>query len=106
MTTTGAILAVSFSTVAAPTSEAAAIALKVAGLLVAGVFWVLETRTMVYWRHFVARAAELEAELGFRQYSTRPAEGLISSHRAIRALIGAVAVFWVVAILFLPSPAG
>ena len=104
MTATGAILAVSFSAVAAPTTPLAAVSLKVAGLLVAAVFWVLETRTMVYWRHFVRRAAELEAELGFRQYSTRPAEGMISSHRAIRALIGFVAVFWLIALVFVPAP--
>lgn len=104
MTATGAILAVSFSAVAAPTSPLAAVSLKIAGLLVAAVFWVLETRTMVYWRHFVHRAAELEAELGFRQYSTRPPEGIVSSHRAIRVLIGFVALFWIVALIFVPAP--
>jgi len=105
MTATGAILAVSFSAVAAPLTREAAVALKLAGLAVAAVFWVLEDRTMAYWRHFVRRAAELEPELGFRQYSTRPAPGRLSSHLAIRALIGLVAIFWVVSIFVGPRPA-
>jgi hypothetical protein len=82
----------------------AGIALKAAGLIVTAVFWVLQERTMLYWRHFVARAAELEAELGFRQYSTRPPEGWLGGHRAVRILFVLTAVFWAVAIVWIPAP--
>lgn len=60
---------------------------------------------MAYWRHFVERAAELEGELGFRQYSTRPPAGRVSSHLAVRVLIGLVAVLWIVSIFVGPRPA-
>jgi hypothetical protein len=99
VTVTGALVAATFSRIASPADLPVAIALKVLGLSVVVVFWVLEGRTMLYWRHFVSRAAELEAELGFRQYSTRPQEGWLSSHRAIRALLALVAALWLVALI-------
>ena len=40
--------------------------LQVGGLLMTLLFWVHQERTMVYWNHFVNRAAELEVELGFK----------------------------------------
>ncbi len=104
MTATGAIMAVAFSKIAAPSVPEAALALKLAGLVVAGVFWVMEGRTMAYWRHFVRRAAELERQLGFSQYSSRPPETFLSSHTAIRALIGSAALFWLLSILVVPAP--
>ncbi|OGO55492.1 MAG: hypothetical protein A2V84_03210 [Chloroflexi bacterium RBG_16_70_13] len=72
VTATGALVAATFSHVAAPVGGEAVLVLKLAGVIVTLVFWVLQQRTMLYSRHYVARAAELEAELGFRQYSTRP----------------------------------
>ena len=105
ITATGALLAGTFSRVAAPTGVEATIALKVAGLIVTVVFWILQERTMLYWRHFVARAAELEADLGFRQYSTRPPEGWMGGHRAVRVLFLLTAAFWAVAIVAIPTPA-
>jgi hypothetical protein len=105
ITATGALLAGSFSRAAAPTTPEVGLALKLAGIAVTVVFWILQERTMLYWRHFVARAAELEAELGFRQYSTRPPEGWMGGHRAVRILFVLTAAFWVAAIVAIPTPA-
>jgi hypothetical protein len=69
--------------------------LKAGGLLVALLFWVHQERTMVYWNHFVERAAELEKELGFNQYRTRPPAGLISSFKAMRAFYVIIILFWI-----------
>ena len=104
MTAVGALLAVTFSRVAAPVAPEATIALKAAGLGVSAVFWVLQERTMLYWRHFVARAAELETELGYRQYSTRPKEGWLGGHRAVRLFFLLTMIFWVVALVWIPTP--
>ena len=57
-------------------------------------FWIHQERTMMYWNHFVRRAAELEEELGFRQYSNRPKAGLISSSMAMRVFFILLALFW------------
>lgn len=99
VTVTGALVAVTFSRVASSPELPVTIALKVLGVSVAVVFWILEGRTMLYWRDFVDRAAELEAELGFRQYSTRPKEGWLTSHQAIRALLALAAALWLVALV-------
>lgn len=99
VTVTGALVAVSFSRGTAPAELPVSIAMRVLGLSVAVVFWVLEGRTMLYWHHFVSRAAELEAELGFRQYSTRPREGWLTGHRAVQALLALVAASWLVALV-------
>jgi hypothetical protein len=74
-------------------------------VLVTGVFSVLHRRTMIYWRHFVNRAAELEPILGYRQYSTRPREGWMPGSRAVDLLYLVTAAFWLVAIFALPPAA-
>jgi hypothetical protein len=68
--------------------------LQVGGLLTTLLFWVHQERTMAYWNHFVHRAAELEKELGFKQYTTRPHPGLVSSFKAMRLFFISVFVFW------------
>lgn len=103
VTATGALLAATFSRAAAPTSPEVALAFKLAGLLVTGVFWALQRRTMIYWRHFVRRAAELEPALGFRQYSSRPGEGWLPGSRAVNLLFIFVAAFWLAAIALGPG---
>ena len=105
ITATGALMAGTFSRAAAPTTPEASLALKIAGVVVTATFWTLQERTMLYWRHFVARAAELEAELGFRQYSTRPPEGWLGGHRVVRILFVLALAFWVTSIVWLPGPA-
>jgi len=96
---TGALVAVTFSGVASSPDRFVTVALKGLGLAVAALFWILEGRTMLYWRHFVNRAAELEEELGYRQYSTRPKEGVMTGHRAIRSLLALVAALWIVSLV-------
>jgi hypothetical protein len=103
ITSTGALLAGTFSRAAGPRSPRSGLALKVAGLVVTGVFWVLQQRTILYWRHFVRRAAELEEILGFRQYSTRPPEGRMPGSRAVNLLFLLSAAFWVVAMIWIPA---
>ena len=71
------------------------VVLKAGGLIVALLFWVHQERTMAYWNHFVQRAAELEKELGFSQYRSRPSAGLISSFNAMRAFFAILVLFWI-----------
>jgi hypothetical protein len=75
--------------------------LKIGGLLATLLFWVHQERTMAYWNHFVQRAADLEKELGFKQYSTRPRAGILSSFKAMRLLFIVLALFWIVALVLL-----
>lgn len=77
-----------------PPSGRTALAIELAGLLTTAVYWLLQERTMLYWYTFVRRAAELEPELGFRQYSGRPTSGLLSSSNAMRALFVVMLLFW------------
>jgi hypothetical protein len=77
------------------------LALKTGGLLVTFLFWIHQERVMAYWNHFVQRAAELEKELGFRQYSTRPRAGIVSSFKAMRLFFIVFALFWTVALVWL-----
>jgi hypothetical protein len=76
--------------------------LKLGGLLVTVLFWVLMERTMLYWRHFVSRAAELEELLGYKQYSTAPQAGLITGTNAIRGFFIVVCLLWI-ALLVVPG---
>jgi hypothetical protein len=69
--------------------------LKTGGLFVAIVFWIQQERTMLYWNHFVSRAAELEEELGFNQYRSRPRAGILSSFKAMRLFFIVVVAFWI-----------
>lgn len=68
--------------------------LETAGLLITLLFWIHQERTMAYWNHFVRRAAELEEALGFKQYSTRPPSGIISSFKAMRVFFFILTLFW------------
>ncbi len=78
-----------------PLSDFGQYALKAGGLIVSLLFWVHQERTMAYWNHFVSRAAELEGELGFKQYQTRPKSGLLSSFKAMRVFFLLAAAFWI-----------
>lgn len=79
-------------------STGARVLLKIGGLLATLLFYVHQERTMVYWNHFVRRAAEMEEELGFRQYSTRPRAGIVSSFNAMRLFFVVLALFWIAAL--------
>jgi hypothetical protein len=69
--------------------------LKIAGLATTLLFWILQERTMLYWYHFVERAAELESVLGYKLYSSRPKAGIVTSSIAIRLFFLVIALFWV-----------
>ena len=71
------------------------VVLKTGGLLVTILFWIHQERTMAYWNNFVMRAAELEQELGFKQYSSRPKAGIISSFKAMRVFFIIFVIFWI-----------
>ncbi len=76
--------------------------LKAGGLLVALLFWIHQERTMTYWNHFVNRAAELEEELGFRQYRSRPTAGILSSFKAMRVFFVVIVAFWISSFFWIP----
>jgi hypothetical protein len=69
--------------------------LKIAGLATTLLFWLLQERTMLYWYHFVHRAAELESVLGYKLYSVRPNAGIFTSNIAIRLFFLVIALFWI-----------
>jgi hypothetical protein len=74
--------------------------LKLAGLANAILFWILQERTMLYWNHFVRRAAELESSLGYKLYSARPKAGIVTAANAVRLFFLVIATFWVAAIIW------
>ncbi len=77
------------------------ILLKSAGLITTLLFGVHQVRTEAFWSHFVRRAAELEEELGFKQYSTRPRSGFISSFKAMRAFFIVLTLFWIASFIWI-----
>ena len=87
---------------AAPLPAPAGAVIKVAGLFITLLFLILEERTMEYWSHFVNRAAKLEKDLGFKQYSTRPRAGVGSSRNAIRLFFVVMIILWTAALIFYP----
>lgn len=76
---------------------------KIAGMVVTILFFVLQERTMLYWYGFIERAAELEKELGFQQYSSRPPAGIVTGRNAMRLFFLIMVLFWVVALFWFPS---
>jgi membrane associated rhomboid family serine protease len=76
---------------------------KIAGLLVTILFFVLQERTMLYWYSFIARAAELEEELGYRQYRSRPPAGIVTGRNAMRLFFLIMALFWVISLFWFPA---
>ncbi len=84
----------------ATTVPARVFLLKSAGLILTLLFWVQQERTMLWWTHFVRRAAELEEELGFKQYSTRPPSGMLSSFSAMRMFFILLTLFWIASLIW------
>jgi hypothetical protein len=65
-------------------------------------FLVLQERTMLYWYSFIQRAAELEKELGFQQYSSRPPAGIITGRNAMRVFFLIMVLFWFISLFWFP----
>jgi len=77
-------------------------ALEIVGLMLALFFWAMQERTMLYWKHFVGRACELETALGFRQYTARPRAGIASSSNAMRGIYAMLVLFWILSLAGIP----
>jgi hypothetical protein len=86
-----------------PLPPAVSIPAKIAGVLVTILFFVLQERTMLYWYNFVDRAAELEKELGFQQYSSRPRARIITGRNAMRLFFLFMVLFWVTSLFWSSS---
>ena len=82
-----------FAATAAKSPGALTLILKLAGLGTTFLFWILQERTMLFWNHFVRRAAELESTLNYQQYSARPEARIITSNNAIRLFFLIIVVF-------------
>jgi len=96
---TGGLIVVLFSEDNVP-SPSAKIVLKVAGIFIAAMFWIMEERAADYWHHFRRRAVELEDLLGYRLYKNRPTRRLLTATNASRAIYGGVIVFWIIALIW------
>lgn len=70
-------------------------AIEAAGLLVVGVFVLLEERLYMYWNHYLKRAIALERDLGFKQHTERPRLALLKGNVAVRVLFVGAGAFWV-----------
>ena len=79
------------------------ILVKVGGLIFTIIFWFFEDRGRVYINHFVRRARELEQELNFTQYSTRPEPRflILRSDWAARFIYLTFIIFWLFTLIFL-----
>lgn len=76
-------------------------AIPAIGLVVVIVFLILELRILIYWDHHKNRTKDLERELGYDQYKTRPEPRYIRGRFAIRLLFAGVSIFWVFIIVSL-----
>lgn len=83
-----------------PSTSLVGLVLKIGGLIVTVVFWIMEERATDHWHHFSRCAVELEKQLGYQQYSTRPARTVVSATNAVRALYFFVFLFWVATLIW------
>ncbi|MEX1248341.1 MAG: hypothetical protein WEA61_07640 [Anaerolineales bacterium] len=76
-------------------SEHIRLALKVGGIVITAIYWVLQQRAGKYRKYFADRAASLEAKLGFTQYTNRPQDEPFNSRNAIDAFFVFCLGFWI-----------
>lgn len=74
--------------------------LKIGGLITTVVFWIMEERAADYWHHFRRRAVDLEKQLGYKQYSTRPARTIVTATNAVRVFYSFMFLFWVITLIW------
>lgn len=85
-----------------PLSGTASAGLKVGGILIAVVFWVMEERAADFFHYYKRRAVELEKILGYSQYTNRPQRRVLAATNAVRLLFLGAVILWLLA-LFHPS---
>jgi membrane associated rhomboid family serine protease len=94
---TAGLLAVVFTS-NPPLSHAQWIILNASGIVATVFFWLMEERAAEYWRHFLQRAVELEKELGYKQYSTRPQHRVNTTH-ILRGFFAIAILLWTISLL-------
>ncbi len=77
--------------------------IKVGGILVSVIFFIMERRGTSYYHCFKQRAIELEKLLGYCQHTNTPKQGVFTATHAATVFVVAVGLFWLVVLLF-PSP--
>lgn len=95
---TGVLIASTFGISNEQISESRAF-LKLGGVIVTLVFFVLEHILNEYLRHFAKVAVDLEQKLGYTQFSTRPTFKVQARH-ATYALYILFLLFWIYALIF------
>jgi hypothetical protein len=74
-------------------------AVRIGGLILTVIFWILEERSTAYWVLYRERAKYLEKTLGFEQYQRRPNPMRIvfeiNATNAMRLLFVSSIIFWI-----------
>ena len=83
-----------------PLTEGTNLALKIVGIVIALLFFIMEERAADYWHHFRKRAVELEKILGYDQYSHRPTRRLFTATNASRTLHIVIMILWIVTLIW------
>jgi hypothetical protein len=78
------------------------LAIKAIGLLTTLLFGILMERTMLFWRHFVRRAIQLEETLDYQLYRTSPHGRLFTGTNAMRGFFVILGIFWLASMIWLP----
>ncbi|MBC8504228.1 MAG: hypothetical protein H8D34_05185 [Chloroflexi bacterium] len=80
-------------------SHLARISLKIGGIIVTILFWLMDARAMDYWNHFRRRAIQLEKTLNFEQWSKSPADKFFSTTNILKILYILILAFWIITIV-------
>lgn len=96
---TAALVTIAFTS-EPPVSDSMRFVLKIGGVITTVVFAIMEERAADYWHHYRRRAVELERELGYKQYSTRPARRIMSATNAVRVFYICVFLFWLATLIW------
>ena len=69
--------------------------LRLLGVAIVFIFWVLDERIVAYWKSFKERAHDIEKEIGIEVFSKTPKRGFFSAGTAVRVLYALFCAFWV-----------
>lgn len=79
------------------------IIIKLGGLMITFVFFVMEYRSTLHWKHYKKRADWLEKnKLGYELHSTRPGASIISATVAVFFLYLFLIALWLLFIIWHP----